>query len=61
MALIPNLFDQYDLPDDAAAGEVGCKYCGAFPLEWTEARTHPGNRKARGAWLMSGATFTRAP
>lgn len=44
MARIPNLFDEYT-PDDAASGEVQCKYCGAFPLEWTEARTRPGNRK----------------
>lgn len=38
-------FDHYG-PEDEAGAAVDCKYCDAFPLEWREIRTVPGNRKA---------------
>lgn len=44
---IDQLFDRADAFDDERdSGETSCKYCRAFPLEWREVRTRPGNRKA---------------
>lgn len=44
---LDTLFDRADsFDDERAPGETSCKYCRAFPLEWVEVRTHPGNRKA---------------